>query len=134
EQFDGALLVINVSGLVQLIDKFPEKISKHISKYFSQLIQQVYRFGGDVESFAGESMICIFRNFDEKESLGLSGLTRRAIQCASSILEFYSKYNANGIILQIQTGIVAGSFVLMTVGNEKNNRILIGDPFTQFKI
>ena len=67
QEFDAAILFIDISGFTSLNEKLaelgavgPETVSKHINNYFTQLIDMVNKHGGDTLKFAGDALICMF--------------------------------------------------------------------------
>ena len=100
--FNSSILFIDVSGftalnerLAQLGTRGPEQVSKHLNKYFGQLIQVVLKHGGDVLKFAGDALICVFGNPNLTEQKSVKELAIRAIQCGIEIQTEHSEYDSN---------------------------------------
>eukprot|EP01091_Cochliopodium_minus_P019822 TRINITY_DN8451_c0_g2_i1.p1 TRINITY_DN8451_c0_g2~~TRINITY_DN8451_c0_g2_i1.p1 ORF type:complete len:1067 (+),score=301.28 TRINITY_DN8451_c0_g2_i1:263-3463(+) len=67
QRISASILFIDISGFTSLNEQLaklgsagPEAVSKHINNYFTQIIDVVYKFGGDILKFAGDALICLF--------------------------------------------------------------------------
>lgn len=80
-------------------------MSKHLNKYFGQLIDEVYRHGGDVLKFAGDALICMFGGSSLDENDDLATLSLRAIQCGIEIQTNLKEYDSGeGFVLTLHIG------------------------------
>ena len=142
DKFPAAILFIDVSGftalnerLAQLGPRGPEQVSKHLNKYFGQLIEVVTKHGGDVLKFAGDALICMFGHPSEKQN-SASELSVRAIQCGMEIQTDLKEYDSNeGFKLTLHIGVGAGDLYSIIVGGVDGmwEFLVVGDPLVQLK-
>lgn len=89
----GACLIADISGFVKLCGRLSalgvngiDGLRKCTNSYIGDLVNTVYRRGGDVVSFAGDAIICVFMaNKDASGSLEEQACCRNVIQCAEEI-------------------------------------------------
>ena len=67
QKLSASILFIDISGFTSLNEQLaklgsagPEAVSKHINNYFSQIIDVVHKFGGDILKFAGKLKKILF--------------------------------------------------------------------------
>lgn len=78
--FEGSVLFADVAGFTPLTESLlilgkegSEELTRIVNNYFSEMINIVYNFGGDVLRFAGDAMTILFEN-DKGEIALSSGL------------------------------------------------------------
>lgn len=94
-EFEGAVLLADITGFTSLtehisqIDKAGvEILTNCMNSYFSQIIDLVHHYQGDVMRFAGDSVICAFKPKGDDlhtEDKGLRKATAAAVECASAM-------------------------------------------------
>ncbi|KAL6048290.1 Adenylate cyclase 10 [Balamuthia mandrillaris] len=75
-QFTSTILFIDISGFTAMTekltaygqDKGSEQVVRHLNSYFSSLVQMVQLYGGDVITFAGDAVICMFGDAKEENN------------------------------------------------------------------
>lgn len=64
-RFYGFLLCVDISGFTNLSVLFSKDVTQmytEINKYFKEMIQIIYKFGGDVIKFAGDAMFVVWKS------------------------------------------------------------------------
>jgi class 3 adenylate cyclase len=140
-RFEAAILFIDISGFTSLNERLaqlgaqgPEQVSRHVNRYFGQLIKAVNRHGGDVLKFAGDALICQFG--DERSERALRQLVLRALQCGLEIQTDLAEYDSGeGFHLTLHVGVGAGTVNALHVGGEQGRweHLVVGDPLIQLK-
>lgn len=95
DEFEGAILLADITGFTHLTEHLSkadkagvEILTNCMNSYFSQIIDLVHHFNGDVMRFAGDSVICAFMPNKEDMVLpgkGLDKAVAAAVECASTL-------------------------------------------------
>ena len=112
--FPAAILFVDISGFTSLNERLnklgeagPEKVTKHINNYYSQLIHVVRQHGGDIIKFAGDAMICMFGSVESGQEL--PEVIIRSVQCGIEIQTNLTEYDSNmGFKLTLHVGVGCG--------------------------
>ncbi|KAG2385747.1 hypothetical protein C9374_002896 [Naegleria lovaniensis] len=121
--YDTCILMLDVSGftpLTETLSKEPngaELLTKYMNNYFTTLISYIYEFGGDVEKFSGDALICQF--YYPRKDRTLTDCLIAAVQCALKIqgTEQLRVFKINNeISLHIHCGISIGKVVTHHIG------------------
>jgi len=131
----GACLIADISGFVKLCGRLSalgvngiDGLRKCTNSYIGDLVDTVYRCGGDVVSFAGDAIICVFMaNKDAYGNLEEQDCCRNAIQCAEEI----KNYSSNDLNCHVAISYGELCFAILG-GYEKQWTYLInGDCLTE---
>ena len=97
----GAVAILDVSGFTKLTSEYSQLgslgadiVATFLNSYFSMLIKTISRYGGDVQKFAGDALIVLFRPDMEEEMLpdgGLKAATLRGAMCLHELVEAYGE-------------------------------------------
>jgi class 3 adenylate cyclase len=86
-------MLIDMNGFTKLSAKYCnedntnglDELHQMVSGYLGTLVTTVYSFGGDVVSFAGDALLCVFTDYklvqDDPSYI-------RGIKCASELVKF----------------------------------------------
>ena len=138
-------LFADISGFTKLSESFSkvgrtgsEFLAFCLNRYMEQLINVIGNNGGDIFKFAGDALLVIWPEEDEKDEskreANLISTCRRAIQCALSI---QSKLNnlemVKGKILSVKVGIGLGDCKVLFVGGvlKRNEYLIVGEAMRQ---
>ena len=78
---DVSVLFLDIAGytrMSQLLDKV--KVNFIIEKYFSSYLDSIYRFNGDINETAGDGLMVIFQDPDQRENAFQAAQTALAIR------------------------------------------------------
>ena len=95
DEFQGAILLADISGFTRLTEHLSQSdkagveiLTCCMNSYFSQIIDLVHHFQGDVMRFAGDSVICAFKPNSEDCEMpdkGLAKAAAAAVDCAAAL-------------------------------------------------
>eukprot|EP00887_Chlorella_sp_A99_P006306 scaffold3.g6306.t1 len=96
EQREAAVMIADVTGFTALTEALSKRgsagvelLTRAMNRYFTQVIDLLLLYGGDVVKFAGDSMIVAFLPSAEEaeghEDGGLQPATLRALTCAAEL-------------------------------------------------
>ena len=135
ERFQAAVLFADISGFTALTEQLAlqgpdgaEAISQILNQYFSQLIETIYAYDGDIVKFAGDALMAIWKD-RRAEDLAL-----RAASCALAIQQKLHNYSpADGVHLTVRIGLGQGELAAAHVGGmmRRWEFVVTGDPVTQ---
>jgi hypothetical protein len=138
----GALLFADISGFSRLTSAFAnhgaegvEQLTATLNRYFSHLVDTVYRHGGDVSGFAGDALICLWCSGERD----LTDSTKLAAACAlraQQTLESLDVRVAAGVgPIRMHMYITAGELELMVLpaGDGRRQFVAMGEPFAQLQ-
>lgn len=126
-QFQGACLLADISGFTKLSAKFCEKglgglddLHDAANVFLGKYVQIVYAYGGDVISFAGDALICVF--YDKSSVIYSASPVKdtmfdccmRAINCAIKLAEYFTDE------LSSHCGISCGSMNFANLGGYRH--------------
>ncbi len=152
ESFPAAILFADVSGFTalaaRLVERGPaaaEELSAHLNGCFGETMSLVQEFGGEVEKFAGDALLAIFRaraatavpdGSEEASNEALREATRRACACAHAITQAIHGRQAGDIALGVHVGVGAGivSTIHLDLSSGARAFVLLGEPFTQMAL
>ena len=136
--FKTVALFADISGFTKLSEAFskkgrsgPEFLAFSINRYMEQLVGIIGKNGGDVFKFAGDALLVIWPETQEKD---LSKACRRAVQCALDIRsKLHNVYITKNVKLSIKVGIGVGDIRILVVGGQFNRceYLCIGDAMAQ---
>lgn len=100
----GAVSIVDVSGFTAMTSQVAQLgpygtdlLHHFMNSYFSQLIEIIEQFDGDVVKFAGDAMIVIFLPTEEEDAEKsneecLTICTARAVECMCQMVSKYGMY------------------------------------------
>ncbi|KAL4458480.1 hypothetical protein ABPG75_013345 [Micractinium tetrahymenae] len=122
ESFPAAVMIADVSGFTALTEALSgqgsvgvELLTKCMNRYFTQVIDLLLLYGGDVEKFAGDCMIVVFLPTLEEaqgsEDGGLAAATLRAVTCGAELVNGFGAMRMlpNGEVVPIPAAERRGS-------------------------
>eukprot|EP01032_Pedospumella_encystans_P010797 gene10797-12592_t len=114
-KFSGAMCSKGVSGL--------DDLREATNGFLGYFVKQVYEYEGDVIAFAGDALICAFRNTSE----GISESCFRALQCAHVLRQHKTAY------LSTHIGVTCGEMQIALLGghNDQWCYVMNGDCVSQ---
>lgn len=141
ESFDAAVLFADVSGFSALASRMAEKgasgaeeLTSHLNHSFGAMLRLVRSFGGEVEKFAGDALLAVFRcNADPAQQAGLGQAVARAAACGQAITAAINGQQADAEAIAVHVGVGAGTVATLHVALDDNDRsfVLLGEPFVQ---
>jgi class 3 adenylate cyclase len=146
EEFEGAVLFVDISGFTMLTNRLSgmseagiEDVTRHINTYFSAIIDEVYSHGGDVLKFAGDALVCMFASLPSTRPAGdaaglpLKAYVHAAMKTAEHIQHHHGTYEApGGVTLSLHIGISAGRLDSLFVGElDRWEWLVTGDALTE---
>ena len=154
EVFDAALLFADVSGFTALAARMAarglgaaEELSAHLNACFGETLRLVHGYGGEVEKFAGDALLAVFRagpgsatnpsdNPAHADNAALRQATRLASDCAHAITRAIEGRPAGDVALGVHVGVGAGTLSGIHVDLSAGMRafVLLGEPFAQMAL
>lgn len=141
ESFDAAVLFADVSGFSALASRMAEKgasgteeLTAQLNASFGAMLRLVRSFGGDVEKFAGDALLAVFRcRADLPGSAALGHAVARASACGRAITRTIERHPADALALELHVGIGAGtvSTLHLALGAQDSSFVLLGEPLVQ---
>ena len=136
---DAALLFVDISGFTNLCTRLDiDALQHHINSYFTQLIDVVYAFSGDVLRFAGDAIFCAWFVEDTEDELArheaLTIATAAACRCALQLQQQCGTYTIAelGATLTVHSGVGVGRTTSFRVGSLRRWEYFVsGDPVRQ---
>lgn len=123
-KFTGACLIVDISGFTRLSCSFCshgkaglDKLYHNANNLLVRFVEIVYSFQGDVISFAGDALICVFPNTSgqsDDDDEDMKNACSRALNCANVL----KSTEAEGLTSHI--AISCGMFRFATLGGYKN--------------
>lgn len=129
----GSLLFLDISGFTGMTEKLmltgregSEELTFLINRYFDQVINVIYHYGGDIIKFGGDALLCYFKGLD---SYNL------ALQSVDRVMRLMKRgygrvrTSAGKFVLSVHCGISEGEFWECSVGKEGEQLeyIIFGD-------
>ena len=136
--FTAAVLFVDISGFTTLAARMAERgvagteeLTQHQNECFDMMLRLVFAGGGDVEKFAGDAMIAVFRLADGEADA--AGAARRAARCALLMIESVDARESDDLRLSVHVGVGAGTIRTRHVELDDGNRIFVlsGDALEQ---
>jgi class 3 adenylate cyclase/tetratricopeptide (TPR) repeat protein len=128
EYFDGAFLVVDVSGFTRIASRLSrqggtgvERISEILTDFFTKLVADIETEGGIVFGFEGDALLAAWRR--DVDPLPIPLL--RCCGCALLIKERFKEWRADGQALQMRMSIGAGRIELMHLGDDARRCYLL---------
>ena len=94
---DGAVMIADISGFVRLCGRLSalgvdglDELSKYTNSYIGDLVNTVYSYGGDVVSFAGDAIICVFLQTEDEYGETEGACCQRATRCSIELKDYES--------------------------------------------
>jgi len=94
---EGAVMIADISGFVKLCGRLSalgvdglDELSKYTNSYIGDLVETVYRYGGDVVSFAGDAIICVFLQGEDEFGETEGACCQRAVRCSIELKDYES--------------------------------------------
>ncbi|HEX6269368.1 MAG TPA: AAA family ATPase [Anaerolineales bacterium] len=149
EEMHAALLFADISGFTLLTERLAEKgptgveaLARILNKYFGQLIDIIYDYGGDVVKFAGDAVIAVWpivSDLGTTDSISRADhwqWTMRAAECAIEIRERLTNYKAEDANLYLKLAVSAGKLSTAHVGGVFNRWefLITGNPLIELGI
>jgi len=144
EDFPAAVLFADISGFTALTERLAqrgpagaEELTQLLNAYFSQLINFITTYGGDVVKFAGDALIALWPAIDDTGSPDptlLPTVTRYAAQCSLVVQQHLNAYPvAEGVRLSLKLALGAGQVITMHLGGEDEHWefLVTGEPLLQ---
>ncbi|HSH01343.1 MAG TPA: adenylate/guanylate cyclase domain-containing protein [Anaerolineae bacterium] len=131
----AAVLFADISGFTAITEKFSqqgaagtEAITQLLNTYFSELITLVTASGGDIITFAGDSLVAVW-TIDHQAEMPKGVL--QASQCALAIQhQLHAYQTAHAINLSLRLAIGAGLITIRYLGGVNNrwHHLISGPP------
>eukprot|EP01135_Chromosphaera_perkinsii_P007657 Nk52_evm113s914 gene=Nk52_evmTU113s914 len=124
----GALMIADVSGfssLSSLLEKDSgslgaDTMSQFLNKYFGYMIEIIESYGGDVLKFAGDALVCMFK---EREGYSAENVCRSACEAGLQLIEQLTNFKVeDGTALSLHVGVTYGRFFGLHLGRGANFR------------
>lgn len=117
ERLRGVLLVADVMGYTALTERYSqraegvEELKDLLESFFGRLNELILNHGGDIISFAGDSVFAVWNAADS------AAAAARAAQCGLAAQQALDRCDlGDGLVLRMRVVIAAGDLMLATVG------------------
>lgn len=139
EAGQAAVMLADISGFTALTERLAkrgaigaEQLNRHLNAYFRQMIDVIYRHGGDIIKFAGDAVLAMWPA--TREPLAIA--SHRAAQCSLDLLEKLSSYAVDDVRLSLHIGVGAGEVMNLHLGgiNGSWEFLMAGHPLSQMAI
>ncbi|MEO8355296.1 MAG: AAA family ATPase [Chloroflexota bacterium] len=155
EDMLAAILFADISGFTLLTEKMVERgpagvetLARLLNEYFGQLIDIIHEFGGDVVKFAGDAVIAVWPIVSDDAEASASGTaapvsradqwqwTMRAAECAVTIRQRLSNYEAEDESLYLKLAVSSGKITATHVGGvfSRWEFLLTGNPLVELGV
>jgi class 3 adenylate cyclase/HEAT repeat protein len=122
-----------------------EEVTAMLNEYFSEMVEVVYKNGGEVDKFIGDALLAVFYSSDESRTIRPggdapaagaptpSGTALQAIYCALEMRERLAEFNARRkaqqkATIEIGVGITHGEIISGPIGSkDRMDFTVIGD-------
>lgn len=107
-----------------------EEVTDMLNEYFSEMVEVVYKHGGEVDKFIGDALLAVFYR---TEGVSASGTSLRSIHCALEMRERLAEFNLRREALgkakiEIGVGITQGEIISGPIGSkDRMDFTVIGD-------
>lgn len=114
------VLFADVVGFTPLTERLPpEETVRLLNELFSLLTEIVFRHGGTIDKFLGDSVMALFGAPTDQDDHAA-----RALACAEDMLRFLDTGNAGwrerlGVTIELAIGVASGECVVGNVGSER---------------
>jgi len=134
EEYQAAVLFVDISGFTALTEEFAargpsgaEDISSILNDFYSQWIQIIKKYGGDIIKFAGDGLLVIW----QYENLERASLL--AAQTALEARETLENFRAGDRALSTRIALTTGQIALTGLGGVFNRWevVITGDAIDQ---
>ncbi|HCK64913.1 MAG TPA: hypothetical protein DHW49_01480 [Anaerolineae bacterium] len=134
EEYQAAVLFVDISGFTALTEEFAargpsgaEDISSILNDFYSQWIQIIKKYGGDIIKFAGDGLLVIWQ-YDDLERASLL-----AAQTALEARETLENFRAGDRALSTRIALTTGQIALTGLGGVFNRWevVITGDAIDQ---
>jgi len=125
--FVGCLLICDISGFTRLSGGYCargkeglDELSTLLCGYMGKLVDCIYAFNGDVISFAGDALICVFRAADSSNAdlaacpAALHAACEDAVCCAWTLRDIHTS------ALSLHVGISCGTIHFELLGGHED--------------
>eukprot|EP01114_Cavostelium_apophysatum_P005201 TRINITY_DN1594_c0_g1_i4.p1 TRINITY_DN1594_c0_g1~~TRINITY_DN1594_c0_g1_i4.p1 ORF type:complete len:1564 (+),score=482.05 TRINITY_DN1594_c0_g1_i4:218-4909(+) len=142
DAFRGVVLFVDVSGFTPLTEALSKKGSQgaelmrdFLSSYFTQLLEIVNYYGGDVIKFAGDALMILWKIEDSSEV----EIALNSLHCGLDLINwhwqnpFQSHSDLMDVTLKIKIGVGMGELFGMHLGGvgDRIEFVLAGQPLEQ---
>lgn len=119
-----------------------EEVTAMLNEYFSEMVEVVYKHGGEVDKFIGDALLAVFYAGEEIKTIrpvnpfhgtSSSGTALQAIYCALEMRERLAEFNerrraARKNVIEIGVGITHGDIISGPIGaKDRMDFTVIGD-------
>jgi len=134
-RFPGAILLFDIAGFTELTEKFAlggaegaEQLSGVLNAHFGPMTEIIMSYGGDVLSFAGDSVLAVWASPSPEELGRAACLSAQAALSVQKTLRGHEL--AGGVILRQRAGVGAGWLSAINVGGreERWQFLVVGKP------
>lgn len=133
--FVGAVLLLDIAGFTELTEKFAlagaegaERLSDLLNLHFGPMTDTIIRHGGDVLSYAGDSLLAVW---PASSLLELGAATAQAARAALEVQAVVKdRVLPGGFVLRQRAGLSAGPLTAVSVGGREGNWqfLVVGEP------
>lgn len=108
-----------------------EEVTAMLNEYFSEMVEVIYKHGGEVDKFIGDALLAVFYDSDEARTAGSTAL--QAIYCALEMRERLREFNqrrlgAGKATIETGVGITHGEIISGPIGSkDRMDFTVIGD-------
>ena len=122
--FEGCLLICDISGFTRISGTYCsrgkdglDELSSILKGYLGKLVDCVYQFEGDVINFAGDALICVFKDIstDPDQHTSMHQVCINAVNCAWTLKGIETPN------LTLHVGISCGRINFELLGGYENN-------------
>jgi adenylate cyclase len=129
---DVTILLSDLRGFSVITENYPAgKVVEILNRYFTHMCEIIYRYGGIVDKFMGDSIMAIFMESEDKPNY-----IEQAVCCAVEMQIAMDSFNKENSILDLPNlymgiGINTGQVVAGRIGSDLHSEYtVIGDEVT----
>ncbi len=131
KKYDDAIIILtdikNFSSLVSVAD--PEELNELMGKYYTNARELVFEYGGVLDKFIGDAVLCIF-NYPVKNDSAFKKATKfcaELILMGENILNEFQKKLDQEIETGTRVGLATGPIYALNIGKDDIEVTFIGD-------
>ena len=130
----------NFVGHCEALDA--EEVTSMLNEYFSEMVEVVYKHGGEVDKFIGDAILAVFYSGDETRTIrsgdqiqgpSATSTSLQAVYCALEMRERLKDFNRRRVesqkaVIEIGVGITYGEIISGPIGaKDRMDFTVIGD-------
>ncbi|MDD3803618.1 MAG: tetratricopeptide repeat protein [bacterium] len=128
-KISGSILFLDIKGFTSMTEKLmkagkrgAEHLSKITNSFFNDVIDEIYKSGGFITTFAGDAFTAVFPNELSENSIAAALKIKKIVSSKKSFVTPQGEF-----VLSVKMSIVSGDISFFFIGKEKKIFLLRGD-------